>query len=255
MTKPKIAVILFPGTNCENETARAIESAGMEARIVRWNCKQDLSEYSGVVLPGGFSYEDRIRAGIVSAQDPIVKKIKKIAEDGKPVLGICNGAQILIESGMVPGQGKVEMALAPNINRVYQGFYCTWVNIKNTGKKGAFNNCLENEVIPIPIAHAEGRFVARDKKLIDELVKNKQIIFSYCNNEGDVNNESNPNSSMENIAGLSNKQGNVVAMMPHPERASWIRQLSGKENIEFSKMEQAAPARKVFESMKKYINK
>src|SRR3989338_3801427 len=111
-----IAVILFPGTNCEEETARACKSVGLNAEIVRWN-SANIESYDGYIIPGGFSYEDRVRAGVISAKDPILKIIKKEAKKGKPVLGICNGCQILIESGLIPGlKDKVEMALAPNIN-------------------------------------------------------------------------------------------------------------------------------------------
>ena len=120
----KIAVILFPGNNCENETARAVESVGMQADIVRWNEPKHLKEYDGYILPGGWAYEDRIRAGAIAAQDPIIKVIKEEAKSGKVVLGICNGAQILIEAGIIPGlKDKVQMALAPNINPFVSGFY------------------------------------------------------------------------------------------------------------------------------------
>ena len=124
----KIAVIMFPGSNCENETARAITSAGMNAKVIRWNETTGLSNYDGYVIPGGWSYEDRIRAGVISAKDPIMDIIKKEASNGKVVLGICNGCQILVESGIIPGlEDNVQMALAPNINPFIQGYYCTWI--------------------------------------------------------------------------------------------------------------------------------
>jgi phosphoribosylformylglycinamidine synthase len=165
---------------------------------------------------------------------------------------------------MVPNfKDKVEMALAPNINPFVSGYYCTWVNIKNELKN---NNCAftksidENQVIPMPIAHGEGRFTTKDKDLLKKLIDNKQIIFRYCDNEGKIEDKFpiNPNSSMYNIAGICNKQGNVLAMMPHPERASYIRQLPEltkkiKSNGNFNEMEKHALGMKIFESMKLYI--
>jgi phosphoribosylformylglycinamidine synthase I len=247
----KIAVILFPGTNCENETALAVKTSGMEADIIRWNDLNKLDFYDGYVLPGGWSYEDRIRAGIISAQDPIMKIIKREAKTGKPVLGICNGCQILVESGLIPGlKDKVEMALAPNIKPPMSGFYCTWVKIKNVGIKNAFNLLLEqNGIIDIPIAHAEGRFTTVDKGLINKLKSNKQIAFQYCNERGDVIDKFpvNPNGSVHNIAGISNKKGNVLAMMPHPERATFGYQAKEGNHSEL------LIASKIFASMRRYI--
>jgi len=249
----KIAVILFPGTNCENETARAIEAAGMHADIVRWNDAKNLHSYDGYVLPGGWSYEDRIRAGIISAKDPLMNIIIKQASLGKPILGICNGCQVLVESCLVPGLKKeVEMALAPNKKPHFRGLYCTWVKMKNVGKKNAFNMLFEkDEIIDMPIAHAEGCFTTIGKGLLKKLSSNGQITFQYCNEDGNITNEfpTNPNGAMLNIAGICNKKGNVLAMMPHPERASFGHQSKEKTDIEFLK------ALKIFESMKLYIEK
>jgi phosphoribosylformylglycinamidine synthase len=244
----RIAVILFPGTNCENETAIAVKAAGMDADIVRWNDVEKLASYDGYILPGGWSYEDRIRAGVIPAQDPLMKIIKKEAKKGKPVLGICNGCQILVESGLIPGlKDKIEMALAPNIKPPMSGFYCSWVKIKNVGKN-AFNMLLEkNEIIDLPIAHAEGRFTTIENGLPNKL--NKQIAFQYCDENGDIIDEFpvNPNGSILNIAGISNKKGNVLAMMPHPERATFGHQAKEGTGVELLK------ASKIFASMKKYI--
>ncbi|MBW2980886.1 phosphoribosylformylglycinamidine synthase I [Candidatus Woesearchaeota archaeon] len=252
----KIAVILFPGTNCENETLAAVKAAGMNGKILRWNTKEKIEDYDGFVLPGGWSYEDRIRAGVISAQDPIMLRIKEQAKEGKPVLGICNGCQVLVETGMIPGlKDKIEMALAPNINPMVSGFYCTWTNLKaGTKKKTAFNLTFdENDVLPIPIAHGEGRFATIDKGLLGDLKKNGQIMFRYCDKEGNVDDKFpiNPNGSVDNIAGICNKEGNVLAMMPHPERASWLHQVPEKHQGG----EKAALGLKIFESMKEYIKK
>ncbi len=250
----KIAVIMFPGNNCENETARAVNAVGMKATIVRWNETKNLKEYDGYILPGGWAYEDRIRAGVIAAKDPIMNLIKEEARKGKVVLGICNGCQVLVESGIIPGlRDKVDFALAPNINPFVSGYYCTWVKIKNYSKgKNAFNlNMEKDEVIDIPIAHAEGRFITKDKALVQTLLKNEQLIFRYCDSVGNIADKFpiNPNGSMINIAGIVNKKGNVLAMMPHPERSSWMRQVPG---MHFNG-EKLGPGSKIFESIKEYL--
>ncbi len=251
MTKPNIAIILFPGVNCHEETLITIQSAGMQGKIIRWNTKEDLSAYDGFILPGGFSYEDRIRSGVISAKDPIMDKIKTEAKKGKPVLGICNGAQVLVESGMIPGlKDKVQMALAPNENPFISGYYNTWVYVKSTGNS-IFNNLYNDEAIPMPIAHGEGRFTTKDDDLIEELKRNNQIAFQYCDKNGNTIEEFpiNPNGSLFNIAAVCNKAGNVMAIMPHPERANWQRQ------VPFSNIRNndAGPGRKLFESMRDFI--
>ncbi|HLC65374.1 MAG TPA: phosphoribosylformylglycinamidine synthase I [Candidatus Nanoarchaeia archaeon] len=221
----KAAVILFPGMNCENETLRALKAAGFDADLLRWNTKKEFSHYDCFVLPGGFSYEDRIRAGVISAKDPVMERIKEEANSGKPVLGICNGAQVLIESGLVPGfSNEPQMALAPNTNPEIGGYYCVWVRIKPVMKRrNAYNLlCRENDVIDIPIAHGEGRFTTReDVGRIKDL-----IAFQFCNEYGEVEDSfpTNPNGSLLSIAGITNREGNVLAIMPHPERASFEKQ-------------------------------
>jgi phosphoribosylformylglycinamidine synthase subunit PurQ / glutaminase len=251
---PNIAVIYFPGSNCEVETKERCIDVGMEAKILRWNSKDDLDKYDGFIIPGGFSYEDRVRAGVIASKEIILKKISKEVEKGKPLLGICNGAQILVESGLIPGlKGKVQMGLAPNINPLVTGYYNTWVNIQTTSTDNAFNSLFHtNEMIKIPIAHGEGRFITNDLMLIEQLKKNNQIAFQYCDNDGKVTNKfpDNPNGTMDSIAGISNKKGNVMAIMPHPERASysWMVTDCEKKNIKMN-------ALKIFQSMHNYISK
>jgi len=234
---PRVALIQFPGSNCEWETKRAAEAAGISCNIFRWNRDPALlTEYDGYIIGGGFSYQDRVRSGVIAAKEPIVATMfDQVTQQGKPVLGICNGAQVLVEAGLIPGlhPGQVEMALAPNYadpaGRLGD-FCCRWVYLKHSCLPGrcALTSQMEADYIwPVPIAHAEGRFTTRTEGLIQELRANNQIVFQYCDAEGNIDEsrEVNPNGAMANIAGLCNPQGNVLAMMPHPERASFIRQL------------------------------
>lgn len=253
MPKPKIAVMYFPGNNCEEETKDRCIDVGMEAKIVRWNSKENLSNFDGYIIPGGFSYEDRIRAGVIAAKEKIMDKIRKEAQNGKPLLGICNGAQVLVETAMIPGlKSKVQMALAPNINPLVSGYYDAWVCIKTiNSKNNAFNQFYnKNEIIKVPVAHGEGRFTTKDRSLVEQLEKNKQITFKYCDEKGSIINKFpiNPNGAISNIAAISNKEGNVMAMMPHPERASYNWQVP--DSIKNNKKTNSI---KIFESMKRYI--
>ncbi len=200
--------------------------SGLSADIVLWNSPPSLlREYDGIVIPGGFSFEDRGRSGVVAAAEPIMDTVREMAAEGKPVLGICNGAQILVESGLVPGftPGKVEMALARN-ERVKDGeilgtgYYHNWIHIRPTGRKTPFS--LFQESISLPIAHGEGRFFT-DPRIEDHIEKNHQIVFQYCREDGKVVSgfPVNPNGAFSNAAGICNAQGNVLALMPHPERS------------------------------------
>lgn len=226
----KIAVILFPGTNCELETIRACKRSNMSPEIFRWNDdKSKLKKYNGFIIPGGFSYEDRGRSGIIASKDNIMETIKKEASKGKPVLGICNGAQILVESGLIPGLSvnDLEMGLGYN-ERIRDGkilgtgFYNDWVYIKSDSTPGrsAYNWFGQNIIMKIPIAHGEGRFVTKDKKILDTLIASEQTLFRYCDEHGEYKNEFpvNPNGSLFNLAGVCNREGNVLSLMPHPER-------------------------------------
>lgn len=255
MPKLNIAVMYFPGNNCEVETLRAVKAAGMDGKILRWNTKENIRDFDGFIISGGWAYEDRIRAGVIAAKDPITHIIKVEAEKGKPVLGICNGAQVLVETGMIPGlKNKVEMALAPNKNPFVSGYYNAWIYIKNVQNKArtAYTKLSDkDEILQMPVAHGEGCFITKDKTLIKELKKNKQIIFQYSTKEGKIVDKFpvNPNGSMLNIAAICNKKGNVMAIMPHPERAVWKRQLP-----EEKKNDTKTNSLKIFESMKKYIS-
>lgn len=227
----KFAVLSFPGTNCEAETVRAFKRAGMQAEMVLWNderlkTQEGLKEFDGYCIAGGFSYEDRGRSGIVSAQDPVMEVVKKEADKGKVVLGICNGAQVLVETGLVPGYSNhaLGMALAWNEMRqegevVDTGFYNAWCYLKNAAPKNRspFNDF--DEMLHVPFAHGEGRFVMSDA-LMEKMEENGQIVFKYCDEQGEVSEKypTTPNGAKGAVAAICNPAGNVMAIMPHPER-------------------------------------
>ncbi|MFQ6131267.1 MAG: phosphoribosylformylglycinamidine synthase I [Armatimonadota bacterium] len=270
---PRVALIQFPGSNCEQETKRAAEAAGIQVDMFRWNRSAErLRQYQGYLVGGGFSYQDRVRAGAVATKEPIVRTLFEEAMAGKPVLGICNGAQVLVEAGLVPGlePGKVEMALAPNRvdpTRRISHFCCKWTFLKLTcdAERTHFTTEMEaGHVWPVPIAHGEGRFTTRDEGLLEKLVANDQIVFRYSTPEGEIVDDPvvNPNGAMDNIAGICNPQGNVLALMPHPERCSWLRQIPYEIGGEWASRRDAArsdvealgqpgPGRAVFAAMKK----
>lgn len=226
----KIAVIQFPGSNCERESILALKRNGLDPVVFLWNQDhQTLAECDGFFIVGGFSYEDRSRAGVIASLDPVIQVLKRESEQGKPVLGICNGAQVLVETGMVPGLKNYQLAMALDANRrmkagevVGTGFYNGWVNVKMTAKVGrsAFTSAFEpGETMKIPVAHAEGRFIV-PSALLAQLRANDQLLFKYVDAAGelDPNFPVNPNGSVENLAAVCNPGGNVMAMMPHPER-------------------------------------
>jgi phosphoribosylformylglycinamidine synthase len=206
----KIAVIQFPGSNCDYDTIHVLNDVLCVETHLVWHKCNDLSDYDAVILPGGFSYGDRLRAGIIAAHSPVMKAVKNLAKKGKPVLGICNGFQILVESGLLPG------ALLRNSSLK---FICKWINLSIISEKSVFAKKCKNNVIKMPIAHNEGRYFIEDDQL-NLLYKNNQIVIKYVDSEGAINNESNPNGSVDNIAGICNPEGNVLGLMPHPERAS-----------------------------------
>ena len=205
----KIAVIEFPGSNCDLDTLHVINNViGIDADLV-WHNRFNGDKYDGAILPGGFSFGDYLRSGIIAAHSPAIEETQKMLEDNKPIIGICNGFQILAEAELLPG------ALLQNTSLK---FICKWVNIKVENTQTAFTTRMnKGDVLDIPIAHGEGRFFT-DK--LEELKENDQIVFKYCTRKGDITEESNPNGSMENIAGVCNLERNCLGLMPHPERTS-----------------------------------
>ena len=199
----KFAVLVFPGSNCDIDMYHAIkDELGEEVEYV-WHTETSLEGFDGVLVPGGFSYGDYLRCGAMANQSNVMKALKDFAAAGKPVLGVCNGFQILTEAGLLPG------ALLRNKNLK---FMCRTVQLKVQNNETLFTKNYESgEVIHIPIAHGEGNYYC-DEETLAELKANNQIVFTY---EGE-----NPNGSLEDIAGIINKEGNVLGMMPHPERAA-----------------------------------
>lgn len=198
----KFAVIVFPGSNCDVDMFHAIQDElGEEAEYV-WHDATDLSGYDGILIPGGFSYGDYLRCGAIARFSNIMAEVVKAANEGKPVLGVCNGFQILTEAGLLPG------ALLRNKNLK---FMCRTVSLKVANNETIFTNQYEpGQLLNIPIAHGEGNYYC-DEQTLQRLKANNQIVFTYA---GD-----NPNGSVDDIAGIVNEQGNVLGMMPHPERA------------------------------------
>ncbi len=206
----RVGVITFLGSNCDDDALYAFgEVLGVSTRRIYYY-EKSLTDLDLIVLPGGFSYGDYLRAGAIARFSPIMNAVREFAEAGGLVLGICNGFQILCEAGMLPG------ALVKNAK---PGFWCKWVNIRVENENTVFTRGLKKgEVLRIPIAHAEGNFVAPAKTLQD-IEENSRVIFRYCNENGELTEEANPNGSTNAIAGVINAKGNVLGMMPHPERA------------------------------------
>ncbi|WP_163183418.1 phosphoribosylformylglycinamidine synthase subunit PurQ [Neobacillus sedimentimangrovi] len=206
----KFAVIVFPGSNCDIDMYHAIkDELGEEVEYV-WHDTESLEEYDGILLPGGFSYGDYLRSGAIARFSRVMQEVVKAANDGKPVLGVCNGFQILLESGLLPGAMRRNESLS---------FICKPVQLKVENNQTMFTGEYElGQTITIPVAHGEGNYYC-DEDTLARLKANNQIVFTY---------EQNPNGSLENIAGIINEKGNVLGMMPHPERA--VDELLGSED-------------------------
>ncbi|RKX22442.1 MAG: phosphoribosylformylglycinamidine synthase I [Candidatus Zixiibacteriota bacterium] len=228
----KVGVVTFPGSNCDYDAYTAVKFVIKEEVEFLWHKSDNLLGSDLVILPGGFSYGDYLRAGSIAKFSPIMDKVISFAREGGLVVGICNGFQVLTESGLLPG------AL---IRNKHLRFNCKFVNLRVENNNSPYTNvCEKGDILNIPIAHGEGNYYNFDGD-IKKLEDNGQIAFKYCMPDGTFSTEANPNGSVNNIAGITNEDGNVLGMMPHPERAV--------ENILGS-----TDGIKVFESVKRFLN-
>ncbi len=206
----KTGIVIFPGTWSDRDCMYVMKNVLNQPVEYIWHQETDLAQYECIIIPGGFSYGDYLRAGAIARFAPVMKSITAFANNGGIVIGICNGFQILCEAGLLPG------ALMPND---HLQFRCTWVNLKIENQKTPFTNSLSNlHTLRIPISHGEGQYYA-DPATLKELGENNRVVFRYCDANGNITNESNPNGSVNNIAGIINENKNVLGMMPHPEKA------------------------------------
>jgi len=208
----KFGVVVFPGSNCDRDMIHVIQNVLKKEVVTLWHKDTSLPNFTTndcIILPGGFSFGDYLRTGAIARFSPIMNEVIAFANKGGKVIGICNGFQILCESGLLPG------VLLRNKN---QKFICENKFLKTLNHQTIFTqNIVENKILKIPVAHAEGRYHCSDETL-KKLQENKQILFQYCDEQGNVNESTNFNGSLNHIAGIMNENGNVMGMMPHPER-------------------------------------
>jgi phosphoribosylformylglycinamidine synthase len=216
---PNFGVVVFPGSNCDHDCYHVIKYVFDQGCDFVWHEERSLDDFDCVILPGGFSYGDYLRTGAIARFSPVMKAVEKFASNGGLVIGICNGFQILVEAGLLPG------ALMKNASLK---FVCKWVNIRVENNNTPFTHLTKvGDNLRIPIAHGEGNYFAPQDTL-GNFKQNSQVVFRYCDEKGRVTPESNPNGSIENIAGICSPQGNILGMMPHPERCS--EEILGGEN-------------------------
>ncbi len=207
----RFGVVVFPGSNCDYDCYYVLRNILQKEVSFIWHKEKNLSGYDCLVLPGGFSYGDYLRTGAIARFSPIMKSIEKFAKKGGLVIGICNGFQVLLEAGLLPGA----MLRNKTLN-----FICKFVNIRVENNSVPYTYlCRQEQVLSIPIAHIEGNYYA-DDETIESLEENNQIVFRYCDERGELSEDSNPNGSKGSIAGICSREGNILGMMPHPERAS-----------------------------------
>lgn len=206
----KFGVLVFPGSNCDHDAYHAAAHVlGAEATFI-WHKETSLDNVDVVIVPGGFSYGDYLRSGAIAKYSPVMQSVTQFAQKGGLVLGICNGFQILLEAGLLPGAMLHNSQLR---------FTCKQTYLKTKSNKSPFSASIpENKILQIPIAHGEGNYFIEPDGL-KQLEDNQQIVFTYCDKDGNETAESNPNGTLKNIAGICNENGNVLGMMPHPERA------------------------------------
>lgn len=207
----KVAVVQFPGSNCDLDALEILQKTIKIPTSLVWHKDLKHDEYDSYVLPGGFSYGDYLRAGAIAATSPSLEIIRNATDDGKLVLGICNGFQILVEAGILPGAVLRNAGLR---------FVCRWTRLRVESTRTPFTKLAEKgQTLRIPIAHNEGRYYL-DNEQLSVLEKNEQVVLRYVDENDTPTVDSNPNGSMDNIAGICNREGNVMGLMPHPERAS-----------------------------------
>ncbi len=221
----KFGVVVFPGSNCDRDCVHVLKDVVHQPVTALWHQETTLRGVDAVVLPGGFSYGDYLRTGAIARISPIMASIAKFARDGGPVIGICNGFQILLESGLLPGAILRNTGLR---------FICKFVTLRVERVDTPFTNQFQKgQIVRMPIAHNEGRYVA-DPKVLPQAAA--QAVFRYCDEDGRLTDAGNPNGSTDWIAGLTNRQGNVMGMMPHPERASETELGSADGRLVFESM-------------------
>lgn len=207
----KFGIIVFPGSNCDHDCHHVVDKILKKPVSYIWHKETKIDHCDCIILPGGFSYGDYLRTGAIAKFSPVMKSVIDFANNGGLVLGICNGFQILLESGLLPGAMMRNTSLH---------FICKFVHIKTETSKTPFTKKIKKgTVLNIPIAHNEGNYYC-DKETLKELQKNDQIVFRYCSAKGEASKKYNPNGAIDNIAGICNKERNVLGMMPHPERCS-----------------------------------
>jgi phosphoribosylformylglycinamidine synthase len=264
----RVGVLRVGGTNCDAETKRAFAELGVRAEIVHVNevvRRRNLLNYNVLVFPGGFSYGDYVRAGAIWAKwilAKLDKELKAFVDEDRPIIGICNGFQVLVEAGLLPGfEGMSLYPEATLATNVPPGYNCRWISIKHEAKgKCVFTwKIPKGRVLHVPVAHSEGRFLLpkeNEKRLLERLYDNEQVVFRYCNKEGEYADSrfpTNPNGSFHDIAGICNPEGTIFGLMPHPERAvhwwqqpDWTRQGQKPEY---------GDGRLIFESLVEYLTK
>jgi len=207
----RFAVVTFPGSNCDYDCFYVIDKIMQQPVDLVWHQEESLKDYDCIILPGGFSYGDYLRTGAIARFSPVMKAVEAEARKGKLILGICNGFQILTEAGLLPGALHRNQGLR---------FLCQFVYLRVENNQTPFTNaCQPGQILKIPIAHIEGNYYG-DRETLNFLGRNRKVVFRYCNNKGEITPEANPNGSLENIAGICNQSGNVMGLMPHPERAA-----------------------------------
>lgn len=223
----KVCVLRAGGTNCDAETKLALEASGLEAEVVHINLLSPKPTFDALVVPGGFSYGDHVRAGAILAKKA-QRVLESFAEAGKPILGICNGFQVLVEAGLLPGfrKGSVDACLGTNDSARFE---CRWVHLRHEGGRSVFTKSIQaGAVLHMPVAHSEGKFILGDSSDFRRLVEDGQLVFRYCDEKGRPAGGRyplNPNGSQLDVAGICDRTGLIFGLMPHPERAYWGWQL------------------------------